>query len=109
MSSQVSEKRTVLVAPAWPYANGPRHIGHVAGLAVPGDVIARFERLRAMRTRLAREKEVPAYVICHDSVLKQIASRPPASLMELGRIRGMGPAKINQFGEAILTALRESE
>ncbi|HYM66286.1 MAG TPA: class I tRNA ligase family protein, partial [Patescibacteria group bacterium] len=37
--------RTVLVAPAWPYANGPRHIGHVAGFAVPADVLARFERL----------------------------------------------------------------
>jgi ATP-dependent DNA helicase RecQ len=73
------------------------------------EAIARFERLRAMRTRLAREKEVPAYVICHDSVLKQIASRAPASLMELGRIRGMGPAKVNQFGEAILSAIREAE
>jgi methionyl-tRNA synthetase len=50
----VSEKRrTVLVAPAWPYANGPRHIGHVAGFAVPGDVIARFERLRGSRVLMA--------------------------------------------------------
>src|SRR6266852_4292606 len=47
------EQRTVLVAPAWPYANGPRHIGHVAGFAVPADVLARFERLRGSRVLMA--------------------------------------------------------
>src|SRR5229473_3542410 len=46
-------QRTVLVAPAWPYANGPRHIGHVAGFAVPADVLARFERLRGSRVLMA--------------------------------------------------------
>ncbi|MGH7764408.1 MAG: methionine--tRNA ligase [Candidatus Dormibacteraceae bacterium] len=47
------EQRTVLVAPAWPYANGPRHIGHVAGFAVPADVLARFERLRGSHVLMA--------------------------------------------------------
>ncbi|MBX5474205.1 MAG: methionine--tRNA ligase [Thermoleophilia bacterium] len=36
----------ILVAPAWPYASGPRHIGHVAGFAVPADVFARYHRLK---------------------------------------------------------------
>ncbi len=36
----------ILVAVAWPYANGPRHIGHVAGYGVPSDVFARYQRLR---------------------------------------------------------------
>jgi methionyl-tRNA synthetase len=36
----------ILVAVAWPYANGPRHIGHVAGYGVPSDVFARYHRLR---------------------------------------------------------------
>ncbi|HSP09687.1 MAG TPA: methionine--tRNA ligase [Candidatus Dormibacteraeota bacterium] len=47
------EPRTILIAPAWPYANGPRHIGHVAGFAVPADVLARFERLRGSRVLMA--------------------------------------------------------
>jgi len=47
------QRRTVLIAPAWPYANGPRHIGHVAGFAVPADVLARFERLRGSRVLMA--------------------------------------------------------
>ena len=41
-----SQRRKILVAPAWPYASGPRHIGHVAGFAVPADVFARYHRLR---------------------------------------------------------------
>ncbi|WP_010119510.1 methionine--tRNA ligase [Corynebacterium nuruki] len=35
----------VLTSVAWPYANGPRHIGHVAGFGVPSDVFARYERM----------------------------------------------------------------
>ncbi|MCZ6749718.1 MAG: methionine--tRNA ligase [SAR324 cluster bacterium] len=35
----------ILVCVAWPYANGPRHIGHVAGFGVPSDVFARYHRL----------------------------------------------------------------
>lgn len=36
----------ILVSVAWPYANGPRHIGHVAGFGVPSDVYARYERMK---------------------------------------------------------------
>ncbi len=38
--------RKILVAPAWPYAAGHRHLGHVAGFGVPSDVFARYHRLR---------------------------------------------------------------
>jgi methionyl-tRNA synthetase len=37
--------KTILVSVAWPYANGPRHIGHVAGFGVPSDIFARYHRL----------------------------------------------------------------
>jgi methionyl-tRNA synthetase len=39
----------ILVAVAWPYAAGPRHIGHVAGFGVPSDVFARYHRLKGSR------------------------------------------------------------
>ncbi len=42
----MSNPQKILVAVAWPYANGPRHIGHVAGFGVPSDVFARYHRLR---------------------------------------------------------------
>jgi methionyl-tRNA synthetase len=38
--------KKILVAPAWPYASGPRHLGHVAGPGVPADIFARYHRLR---------------------------------------------------------------
>ena len=40
-----TSKRKILVAPAWPYAAGLRHLGHVAGFGVPADVFARYHRL----------------------------------------------------------------
>ncbi|HZZ95452.1 MAG TPA: methionine--tRNA ligase [Jatrophihabitantaceae bacterium] len=36
---------TILTAVAWPYANGPRHIGHVAGFGVPSDIFSRYQRM----------------------------------------------------------------
>jgi methionyl-tRNA synthetase len=42
----MSSPRKILVAVAWPYASGPRHIGHVAGFGVPSDTFARYHRLR---------------------------------------------------------------
>src|SRR5579875_3749835 len=35
----------ILAAPAWPYANGPRHIGHVSGFAIPCDMFSRYQRM----------------------------------------------------------------
>jgi len=46
MSSPPPAPHKILVAVAWPYANGPRHIGHVAGFGVPADIFARYHRLR---------------------------------------------------------------
>src|SRR3989442_3801914 len=36
----------ILVAVGWPYANGPLHVGHVAGAYLPADIFARYQRLR---------------------------------------------------------------
>ncbi len=41
--------RHILTAPAWPYANGPRHIGHVSGFGLPADMFARYQRMAGNR------------------------------------------------------------
>ena len=46
MGDGVSGQDRILICVAWPYASGPRHIGHVAGFGVPSDVFARYQRLR---------------------------------------------------------------
>jgi ATP-dependent DNA helicase RecQ len=67
---------------------------------------ARFEKLRAVRLAIAREKGVPPYVICHDSVLRTISMVLPKNLESLQTIRGMGAQKVAAYGEALLDALR---
>jgi ATP-dependent DNA helicase RecQ len=66
----------------------------------------RFEALRELRARIAREKGLPAYVICHDSTLKQIAVAAPADEAGLAGVKGMGPYKIKMYGRAFLDVLK---
>jgi methionyl-tRNA synthetase len=46
LAEQQRHKQKILVAPAWPYAAGKRHLGHVVGFAVPADIFARYHRLK---------------------------------------------------------------
>ena len=66
----------------------------------------RFERLRAARAKLARERDLPAYCICHDKTLKLIAQLAPGDTETLEQVKGMGPHKVKLYGEALLEALR---
>ena len=73
---------------------------------VPENVDASlFERLRETRLDLAREKGVPAYVVCHDRTLLEIAAFKPSSMEALAEIHGMGPARIASYGEPFLEAV----
>ena len=62
-----------------------------------------FEELRAVRRHLAAGK--PAYTVLPDAVLHAIAALRPTSLDELASIRGVGPAKLQQYGAALLAAV----
>ena len=66
-----------------------------------------FERLRAWRGATAKEQGVPAYVVFHDATLREIATRAPAGLAELGTISGIGENKLARYGQGVLDALRE--
>lgn len=61
-----------------------------------------FEALRELRAQLAREQNVPAYVIFHDSTLRNIAERRPSSLDELAQVGGIGGTKLARYGEQVL-------
>ncbi len=66
-----------------------------------------FISLRAWRRKTANEKGLPAYVILHDSTLREIAARKPATLAELGEITGMGAKKLEAYGEDVLGVVAE--
>lgn len=58
--------------------------------------------LRSWRTTLAKERDVPAYVVMSDATLKAVALKAPRTPQQLLQVPGIGPAKIEQFGEEIL-------
>jgi ATP-dependent DNA helicase RecQ len=68
-----------------------------------------LERLRALRSSIAREDKVPAYVVFADRTLIEMAVRRPRSPYALGEIRGVGPAKIEKYGERFLALLRDAD
>ncbi len=63
--------------------------------------------LKAKRMELAREQGVPPYVIFHDSTLLEILNQRPVTLTELGKISGVGQAKLLRYGEAFLQVVGE--
>ena len=63
---------------------------------------ALFARLRQWRADTARAQGVPAYVIFHDRTLKELASARPHSQEALARIPGLGVAKLDRYGQALL-------
>ena len=76
-----------------------------SGVAVEAADLPRFQALRDLRAQLAREQNVPAYVIFHDSTLRTIAEQQPATLDDLARVGGIGGAKLARYGERVLEAL----
>jgi ATP-dependent DNA helicase RecQ len=68
-----------------------------------------FERLRAMRMKLARARGVPPYVIFHDATLRELARVRPQSLQDLAGVYGMGVRKIEAFGAAVLEAVAQPQ
>jgi ATP-dependent DNA helicase RecQ len=64
-----------------------------------------FEQLRAWRAATAKEQGVPAYVIFHDTTLRQIAAEAPATLDALAGVSGVGEAKLARYGQQILDVL----
>ncbi len=58
--------------------------------------------LKALRLSIAQERKVPAFVILHDSTLNEIARTRPTTLDQMASISGIGPRKLEQFGQAFL-------
>jgi DNA helicase-2/ATP-dependent DNA helicase PcrA len=64
-----------------------------------------YESLKEWRLRTARAEEKPAYVIFHNATLAEIVRRAPRTREELAAVPGVGPAKLERYGDAVLAAL----
>jgi len=102
----------VIVPPAAPDKSARRAAGtrtrRCAGAGTPAADAGLFERLRRARLELARAQQVPAYVVCHDSVLLEIAARRPGSPAEMAEVPGMGPKRMKICGELFLDIVRDA-
>jgi ATP-dependent DNA helicase RecQ len=67
-----------------------------------------FEALRAWRRSVAAAQGVPPYVIFHDRTLGEIAALRPATLADLAGVGGVGQAKLDHYGQAVLKVVRDS-
>jgi ATP-dependent DNA helicase RecQ len=86
-------------------AAAPRQGPSLASLDAHGQ--ARFEKLRTRRASMARDRGVPAYVVAHDRTLVEMAARAPRSHAELLQVFGMGPARVESYGDDFLAVLRD--
>ena len=76
-----------------------------AAIDLPAEAAARFDLLREWRAEVAREQNVPAYVIFHDATLRAIALADPGELESLRDINGVGDRKLERYGDAVLERL----
>ena len=97
----------------WPGVAAPvqRRRGRAASVAEPAADLSDadpelFARLKAWRTDEARRRSLPPYVVFHDRTLAAIAAARPATPDDLARIKGIGPAKLATYGEAVLQLMK---
>ena len=112
MAGRETEVALSLPVPASPRA-ARRRVAKglaVASAAPSGPVDSKgIEALRDWRRREAARRSVPAYVILHDRTIAALAAARPATLSALADVPGIGPAKLEAYGAALLAVIRGAE
>jgi ATP-dependent DNA helicase RecQ len=105
-----TRRAATTVAPAAPRAKAKRPAQNKTnGSAVSSRDEPLFAALKALRTEIAYADRVPAYVVFPDKTLVEFAVQRPRSLPALADIRGVGPAKLDKYGERFLALIRQTE
>jgi ATP-dependent DNA helicase RecQ len=81
----------------------------LAAAELDADAQLRFAALKAWRAEVAREHNLPAFLVFHDTALASMARERPATLDELAGISGVGAKKLDAYGDEILRVLSKSE
>lgn len=68
---------------------------------------ALFEELRALRSELAQEQNMPPYVIFSDKTLQELVEKQPQTTLEFLQIKGVGQSKLEKYGTAFLEILKK--
>ena len=89
-------------------AQVPRSRTAEAPDVLPVEAASLFEALRALRSELARQDSVPAYVVASDRTLRDIALLRPGGIESLKLAHGIGPAKAERYGARILAVVAQA-
>ena len=87
-----------------PRASGLRVVageGETGGLSPEDELL--LERLKSWRSERARQESVPPYCVAHNRMLSLIAEKKPGNTDELKDLKGFGPARIEKYGEEIIS------
>ncbi|WP_369147708.1 DNA helicase RecQ [Streptomyces sp. R44] len=105
---QVPMRKEKAAAPARKESGARAGKGARVPVDLPAAAAPVFEALRAWRAATAREQGVPAYVVFHDATLREIATRMPTTVEELGTVGGVGEAKLTKYAEGVLDTLAQA-
>ncbi len=64
-----------------------------------------FSRLKALRLKISREENIPAYLVFNDATLKEMDAERPSTFEEMGRISGVGQHKLDNYGDEFLSEI----
>ena len=103
-SWQVLRSERPFLAAIPPKTERNRTTSVTAASSPAGDAL--FNRLRALRKRLADTQGLPPYVIFHDATLREIAERRPQTLSQFAGIRGVGEGKLARYGQLFISELQ---
>jgi ATP-dependent DNA helicase RecQ len=86
----------------------PRKRAAEAEASLSAEEAALLKSLKELRLELAKDRGVPAYVIFPDAALHEMCRERPQDLAAFGRINGVGPKKLSEFGETFLAEIRRA-
>lgn len=75
---------------------------------MPSGAVGLFEQLRAERARIAKQQGVPPYVVFHDTTLRAMAEAKPKTLDAMGKLPGVGKAKLDRYGASFLSVIAKA-
>ena len=107
LAPPAKERRRGVAAGGSGSGSGTGSSGATGPGALPENVDASMlAALKAWRLQQARDQAVPPYVVFHDRTLMEIAARLPADLEALSQVSGVGAAKLERYGQAVLQVLQ---
>ncbi len=116
-----SSSQLILTAAARPILRGeiplklaeprlPRHMSAISQKNIIADYDKDlFARLRFLRKQIADKNNIPPYIVFNDATLQEMARNKPVSKLEMLDINGVGEIKMERFGEAFLTLIKDHQ